>query len=280
MSQPTDPEPLPGLTRAVGVFHALFGLVLLLAGLGVASIFVPFLLAHNPLQFDPAFTQEVVRDVRRELVEQVRLKEAAAADPAEKARLAKTRLDLEATPARIGNQVDFARINADLPRVESLLWFDLISGPVLNLLMVVAGGGLAGLTRWGRRLSLWVAALKVARLVVLSGGLAFVVVPAVTHLVGQFVRADFGPAFLRGAIAQSAGGGGGLVVPPPRLSPDDFLRVLASCGYLYAVLVLALGAIWPAIVLVVLTRPGARTACESPTADPPPTPTHGATAPG
>lgn len=275
MSQPTDPEPLPGLTRAVGVFHALFGLVLLLAGLGVASIFVPFLLAHNPLQFDPAFTQVVVRDVRRELVEQVRQREAAAADPAERARLAKTRLDLEATPARIGNQVDFARINADLPRVERLLWFDLVSGPALNLLMVVSGCGLAGLTRWGRRLSVWVAAVKVVRLAVVSGGLAFVAVPALTHLVGQFVRADFGPALLRGAMAQSAAGAGGLVGPPPRLSPDEFLRVLAACGYLYAVLVLALGAIWPGIVLVVLTRPGARAACEpapvpAPRADPAP----------
>ena len=125
--------------------------------------------------------------------------------------------------------------------------------------MLVAGFGLVRLKGWARKLALWVAALQLARVVVLSALMGLVVIPHLTRTVRQFARSDFGEAFIRAAVEQSIVGGG--AASGSQINPEEFTRMLRAIGNGATLLSLGFRAIYPVIVLVVLTRAGARAAC-------------------
>jgi hypothetical protein len=257
MSQEPLPEPVtpqPGLPRTIGVLNLVFGFILLLWG-GL-SLFVlgPFLVENNPFQLDPVMTRHVVEGVRRDLIETLRSGEKTAGDEAEKRRLSSSRVALESAQTDLAKQVDFGAINRNLPWVSRYLWVDTVSGPALNLLMVVSGVGLLLLSRWGRSMAVLVAALKLLRLLGVSILLAVAAVPAVATTTGKLVRTDVGKAVVKGASGASA-------LPSVQLDPDEFVRIVAALGYGYALMSFGLGAIYPLIVLIVLRRPGAVAAC-------------------
>jgi hypothetical protein len=264
------PTPLarPGLPKTIGILDLVFGGFLLLCGAGGLTTFVPFLVRNNPLQIDPAETQEVADQMRRLMIEDLRNQGSVAATPTEKDRIRKVRLDLESRPVDLSAKVDFAAINRDLPWLSRYLWADFLSGTLLNVLLIVAGVGLVRLKQWGRRLGIWVAALKLVRLVALCALLTAIVVPALSRTLGQFARTDVGEAFVRQAVEQqntrSIASPAGSTL---RLSASDIVEILRAVGYGYAFMSLGLGAIFPAVSLVVLTRPGARLACETRAAD-------------
>jgi hypothetical protein len=262
MTQGQSPEPVPpqaGLPRTVGILNIVFGLLLLLWAAGSLYYFGPFLANNTPFQIDPGLTQDVVNTMRRDLLEQLRAREQGTRDGSEKSRLGAAIRELQSVRTDLAGKVDFGKINRQLPWVSRYLWADVVSGPVLNVAMVVAGVGLVLLKRWGRVLAVGVAALKVARLVVLCAILSVFVVPGVSGTLGEFAGTDFGKVFLRHATAQ-----GNPVLPAQpaiTIKPDEFVRAVAATGYLYAVMGLALGAIYPLVVLIVLSRPGAVAAC-------------------
>jgi hypothetical protein len=262
MTQGPTPEPVPpqtGLPRTVGVLNIVFGLLLLLWAAGSLYYLGPFLAENTPLQIDPELTQDVVNTMRRDLLEQLRGREQATRDGAEKARLEAAIRELQSVRTDLAGRVDFGTINRQLPWVSRYLWANVVSGPVLNVAMVISGVGLVALKRWGRVLAVVVAALKVVRLVVLCAILSVFVVPGVSGTLGQFAATDFGTVFLRQATAQ-----GNPMLPAQTaasIKPDEFVRAVAATGYLYAVMGLALGAAYPLIVLIVLSRPGAVAAC-------------------
>src|SRR5205823_4367591 len=63
------------------------------------------------------------------------------------------------------------------PVIQAYMVTDAASGLLLNLLMLVSGIGLLALKGWGRVLALWVAGLKIVRLVALYGYCALAVAP-------------------------------------------------------------------------------------------------------
>lgn len=267
MSLPSPSDPRPGLFRTIGVLNLIFGGGLLLYGTGCLNVVAPFLVRNNPLRLDRAYAEEVVDLMRRQMIEDLRAREQSAPDGAEKARVGKVRLDLESASPRLDRQVDFRRVNGDLPWLARYLWADVLTGPVLNLLMIVAGAGLVPRKRWGRKLAVWVAAMKVLRLIGLSAFLAFVVVPHMTRTAAEFARTEVGEAMLRAAMDPSGNRQGALALPSSRLSPAEFVQVLSAFGTSYAILTLAFGVIYPVVVLVVLNRADVRAAARE--ADPP-----------
>ena len=259
---PAEPvTPRPGFLRAIGVLNLVVGGLLLLFGAGSLYTVGPFLLENDPLQIDPTLTQDVVNDMRREMVETLARREQSARTALEKQKLAEARNDLQTVRTDLNGQVDFGRVNANLPWLSRYLWLNLLSGPALNLLTLVSGIGLILLSKWGRALAIWTAVLKIGRLIALCGLLCFVVVPRLNDVAGQFAGTDFGKAFLRRALDQQDPSTRVVGTPAVRFEPDEMVRILASLGYGYAVMGLALGAIYPTIALVVLTRPAARAAC-------------------
>jgi len=269
--EPADPSTLtpparPGLVRAVGVLNLLVGGVLLLAGLGLLALAGPALARNHPLRLDPAEAEAVLGEMHEGLRTDLRHMEKSAATEARRGALRRALESLDQAgregDGRSASGVDYRAVNADLPWLAAYLWADVLTGPVLNLLAAVSGVGLVRLRGWGRRLAVSAAVWKIVRLAALGVLLAAVVVPRCSRSLGQFARTDVGAGMLAAALdRQAAGSGGG---PALRITPEEFLGMLAALGYAYALLGFALGAVYPAAVLATLCRPEARAAVAGP----------------
>jgi hypothetical protein len=257
---PPEPvSPRPGLPKTIGVVNLLLGGLLLLCGAGYVATFVPFLVRNDPFQLDPNASQAAADEFRRGAIAELAQQENAARNKADKERLRAARNEIESKSGKLAGQVDFAKINAGLPWLSRYFWVDVVTGPILSIPMLVAGFGLVRLREWGRKLALWVAGLQLARIVVLSALLGLVAIPRVVEAAAQFAKSDAGEAFIRSEACLILGS------DPhsrsPALSGEDFARILAAIGNGFTLLSLGFRAIYPVIVLVVLTRAGARAAC-------------------
>jgi hypothetical protein len=261
MSQETVIEPEPtrkGALTMIGALNVIVGGFLLLCGGAGLYMIVPFLLASGPFFLDPHETGVTVENLRWQLIDDLRHMERSVQVEADKTRLRKARQDLEAKPAKIEGQLDFRKINGDLPWLSRYLWAEVLSGPPLNLLMLFSGFGLFVRKNWGRTLAVWVAALKIARLIVLCLFLAVVVWPKTTQVVEEFLKADVFKSFLQVTMEQVKAGQGLVPVPSVNVSPEEFVQVFSVLGPMFALFFLGFGAAYPAVVLLVLGRAGIR----------------------
>ena len=241
---------MPRFFKAVGIMNLLFGAVLLLCGGGGLWLIVPFLAENSPFRLDPVETNNIVAEMRRQLIEDARRDEKNAPDAASKESARKAREDYEATPESLQGKVDFEKVNAGLPWLSRYLWADVISGPILNLLMIGSGLVLILGKPWGKRLAIAVFLLKIIRLTALSLFLGFVVVPGVVSALTEIGGTEFGRIVLRQTIDSRNANG----VPTAQIEADEFIQICAAIGYIHAVMSLALGAIYPVVGLILLTR--------------------------
>jgi hypothetical protein len=263
----TPVTPQPGLVKTIGILNLLTGGFILLCGAGWVLALVQYLLPNSPLRLDPANAQVAVEEMRRTMVGELANLERSATSEADRERLRKERADLEARSFRLESQVDFRVVNGELPWLSRYLWADALSGPVVNLLWLGSGVGLVLCRGWGRTLALWTAWIKVARLLLLNGLLALVVIPHLCRAADQFARSEAGDAVVSYAMSQQGLGRGGAGAPTePKLTPADVVQIMQRMGYGYAATFLCLGAIYPVVVLIVLSRPSARAACAPPAA--------------
>jgi hypothetical protein len=252
------PVPKPELPRTIGVLNLLFGGILLLCGMGCMWQSFMGLASGKSPHLDPKQTQDVVNEMKKSVIDELKQKEESAGNDAEKARLHEERVKLEAKKGRIEDQVDFVRVNEALVWIPRYLWLEVTSGPLLNFLMLISGIGLLQLKGWGRVLGVWVAALKIIRLVGLCILLTVVILPKLSSSLGDFVKTDAGEAVLAKAMEdQRAQPGGGNPMP----DPQELVNMINVMGYGAAIAVACFGSIYPLIALIVLTRQGARLAC-------------------
>ncbi|WP_169976115.1 hypothetical protein [Tautonia rosea] len=113
----------------------------------------------------------------------------------------------------------------------------------INLLMIVAGAGLLQRVEWARRLSLWVAGIKLVRLLLLQTVFVVFVVPSFSRRLGEAVQETI------------AVQGGGLPAGMPSMT-----QIYAVTYTVMGVGMLILGAIYPIVMLVMLNRPGVKAA--------------------
>src|SRR3954451_2871282 len=176
---PAPPAPRSGLLRAIGVLNVLFGGMLLVGGSGLLYVTSSWVLGTTPLRVDPEVAQAFFDDLRRQRIDDLREQERSAGDEAERVRIVKKREEVVASRPRVGREIDFARVEANLTWLLRYLRYDFVSGPILNALLVVSGVGLVLGKDWGRRLALATASLKVVRLVALGAFLVAIVLPRV-----------------------------------------------------------------------------------------------------
>ncbi len=243
----------PGLVRAIGALNLVVGLFLFLFGLAALYECGPFLRENHPFRLDPELSQRVVVEMRADLVRSLRERSQTTRDVAEKKRLAVAIDEVTAASTDLSGRVNFSKINAELPWISRYLALNLVSGPPLNLLLALAGVGLWACRNWGRRLAIGLAVLKLGRLLALAGMLVFAVVPALRDTMGEFAATDFGRVFAAQATSASP-----MAVSGVQLKADEIVRLCTTIGYGYAALALAFSAIYPAILLIVLTRPARR----------------------
>lgn len=114
---------------------------------------------------------------------------------------------------------------------------DAVSGLILNVLMVVSGIGLLQIRRWGRSLALWVAGLKIVRLIASQTAFVLVGIPAVLQQ-------------MQGMFSQMPSG--------PNAEMDEFLPWMGVFYMIYAVVMVIVGSIYPVVLLWLLNTRRAR----------------------
>lgn len=247
--------PTPQPAKVIGILNIVFALIAMGMGLccSVYTLMLPIVMPMAQAQQQQVIAQQEAS--RQANLASLRAEEQAA--PTEEAKLAfRARIQaIENAPQPASPEVDFVKLGLQDPRYIGHFAIDLASNLILNLLMFIAGIGLIRIKEWGRTLGIWVAALKIVRLLALTASLVVVVVPFVTQKAAAFV------AEIEAQEAARRGQPGPLPsdIPPRELA--ELIKTAAGGATGYAFGMLILGAIYPAISLVVLTRPGVKVAC-------------------
>jgi hypothetical protein len=242
-------QPNTGGPKAIGVLNIVFGTLLLLCAI-CSSINLAMQSAMGPMmQAQQQQLQQAMKAEREQQLQELRDLEQAAKDEKEKANLQARQKALQAQP--VPKMPDFTKFtqNAHLT-VYAIA--DIVTGLILNIAMIISGIGLLALKEWGRVTALWVAGLKIVRLVALYSIFAVVVVPVLVRSMTSMFEEMFDE--LAKAGPPGARGPG----------PAELSQMAMGMGTMmtaFAIGMIVLGVIYPAIVLIVLTRPSVKAAC-------------------
>jgi hypothetical protein len=235
--------------RLVGIFNVNFGAFLLLCGLcfGGYTLTLPI--------FGRMLTQVTEQAERQgELARKAELdaadeQEKAAKTDKEKIEAAARRLEIERRPkSTIPVTVDFTKMGFADPQFIAWTWVDVLSGIVLNLMMIASGIGLLHWQPAGRTLGVWTAVAKIVRLFLIYGYFILAIVPPFCRKMGVAVAE---------MMTQQPG-----FKMPGGVPPGEFFAKVYTITYSAMGLgVILLGVIYPALVWWILTRPGVKSAC-------------------
>jgi hypothetical protein len=242
--------PNPQIPRTFGILHIIFGGLMLLVGAAYGVFYFVMPAFTRQMQATMQQAQATAKAARETTIAELKKKEAAAKTEQEKEDLRDERqtLELRVEPDMTAfNDLTGMGVMAD-KRVAVFYWSEIVTGILLNIAMIVAGAGLLALAEWGRRLSLAIAWLKIAR---------WVAIPIVTLvLILPITTRDMQKAF--GAMnAQMKVGG----AAPRPVFGTDFARVMAAVSAAGAVFNAVVASIYPGLSIWFLTRPRARAAC-------------------
>jgi hypothetical protein len=241
--------PSPGIPKLVGLLNVIFGSLLILVGLGYIGFYLIMPSYYKLSEAAEKARVDSLRDQRTAQIAELKKQEELATVKEAREELRLKRKILEATPvpqrASLGPRASFdAASKVD----DGFVWTETIAGLILNAAMVIAGAGLMALWGWARRLALWVAALKIARLGIMSAVTLFVLVPNTSAALRRDMIQDSGPFENAAAEAQA------------RKEANETAQFWAYTESAASVGLLLLGSIYPVVVIVLLNRRGARAA--------------------
>jgi hypothetical protein len=242
---PSDPAQAPDASspKTIGILNIIFSCVLLLCGTCGTFYAMFFTFAGPFMQANAGQMQQAMEDARDRQLDQLDTRIEATEDEERKQELQDRRDRLAAQPVKTPDITKMYGMSD--PRVSGYYLTDLLSGLLLNVGLLISGIGLVGLKEWGRRWGLWVARLKLLRLLVLYSVFLAMILPVQVRLMQEGFREI-------GAM------GNGQEVP-------DVVPAMAT-GMSYtlggwAVATLILGAIYPLIMWLVLRRESVKAAC-------------------
>ena len=251
-SQPQSQWVVPntGIPRTFGLLNVIFGVMLLLGGIGSVAWVRLAPTIEKAMRAQSLAKAKAEREAR---IADLKKQEAAAKTEAEKEQLRTERETAESVPEPPEPpDVTIWDTYAD-PRYRAYFWSEASLGIVLNIAMIVAGAGLLATAEWGRRLAIGVAWGKIVRLVAMAVITLTVIVP---------MTAEYTQPSLDKIAAQARLGG-------PAMS-TQMAQVMAIIGAVSSVGFTALGSIYPALAIWFLTRPRARVACARRSPEKPP----------
>lgn len=242
-------QPNTSAPKTIGILNIVFGCLLLLC-VACSSLNLLMQSAMGPMMVaQQQQVQQAMQAERQRMVQELQELEKAAKDEKEKAELRGKQKVLQAQP--LPKMPDMTRFTRDT-RFQTYSIVDMVSGFLLNVLMVVAGIGLVCLKEWGRVTAIWVAALKIVRLLALYSFFALAVVPDMVQLLTSMFQEMFDE------MAKGA--------PPGQKMPGaaEVGQMGTAMGVMMtasAIGMIIFGVIYPTIVLIVLTRPRVKAAC-------------------
>ncbi len=243
--------PNPQIPRSFGLMNIIFGALLILGGGYSAASY--FLLPKLFGRFqDTIVQQQAAKKAQRESkIAELKTKEDAAKTKEEKAELKQERAALEAAvEPDLSGIMDFNELTGLSDRRVFVYYVaEIAAGVLLNILMIVAGLGLMGLTEWGRRMAILVAELKILRWVLMTVvSMALVLPITLERTQKMMVKLD----------AQIKAQGGARGAP---FALSDVGRLGAIFGAATAIFSAIVASIYPVLTIWFLTRPPARAAC-------------------
>jgi hypothetical protein len=141
-----------------------------------------------------------------------------------------------------------------VPRIDELVhivfWIEVSLGMLLNAAMIVAGVGLIHLKNWARKLAIWVAALKLVRL------LAMTLITMMVFIPDEMQKSQAEDSNSPFVVTTTNGAGKGVTV-----AASGSARVVAAIEMTAAAGQFVLGSIYPVVVLILLTRLPVWAAC-------------------
>jgi hypothetical protein len=242
--------PKPSIPKTIGLLNILLGFALAVVGVGYVALYV---MAPSLYQMgeDSANTQ-----IQREKAERAaRISELTkakeSAETKEEREQASVELEtLKSTPeprrANLGPRLGFEMRN---DKNLAFAYTETIGGVILNIAMIVSGFGLLILNEWARRLALWVAGIKIARIVVVTVFTLTVIIPYSTDRIKAAIMETSGP------FADEAA----RIAAERKTAQIAEVMAISSTTKAYALLIF--GSIYPIVVLVCLTRRAAWAAC-------------------
>lgn len=254
---PRDRDDVPDLSlrsrstapKTIGVLNIVFGSLMLLC---VVCSSLNLMMQANMGPMMAAQQQQMqaaIQAERQQELAELRQQEKAAVDEKERARIVARRKALAAQP--VPKMPDFTKFTKE-ETLQTYLIADVTTAFVVNVLMIVAGVGLVGYREWGRSLALWVAAIKIVRLLVLYTYYILVVVPVMAQTFVSIFREVFDE------VAKNGPPGKG--VPGPK-ELEQMGTMMGVMGTGFAIMMMLFGIIYPIITLIVLTRPHVKAAC-------------------
>ena len=235
--------------RLLGIFNVLFSVQILICGLclGGYTLTLPAI-SRGLGQLQKQVEKKAESDRKAQLDEVVE-REKTAKTEQEKVEAAARRMEIENRPkATLPGTVDFTKMGIGDPQFINWTWVELLSGIVLNLMMLISGIGLLHWKPWARSLGIWTALLKIARLVLVYGFFVLTIVPPLARRMGAAVSE---------MMANQPG-----MRPPGGGSPDAFFARIYTVYYSALGLGMILfGVVYPLILLWLLTRPSVKSAC-------------------
>lgn len=239
------PTPQPAAT--LGLLNLIFGGAFLLCGtFSLSSAMMAPLMQEPSRAIGKSIAAEMEAKHQKLLAEIKALEDGATtAEEREVYRRGRIQVEKQGPPSTASTEI--FSVGFSDPKIAQYSWIDALTGIPLNLALIVAGLGLLQMSEWGRKLSIWVAGLKIARIVLAQGYWIFGVVPGFSRQIG-------GMASQMVTQAQAGGGGGG---PPP----IDFTMLYLVMYSIIGVFTILAVIIYPIISLVVLRKPGVRAAC-------------------
>jgi len=239
------PTPQPAAT--LGLLNLIFGGAFLLCGTVSIStaLMAPVLQAPSAAIGKAIKTQ--VKEDHEKLIGRFRtLEEGAETEPEREVfRRGRTRLEKDGPPSIASTEVMSAGFTD--PNMTRYSWLDAMTSIPLNLAMILGGVGLLQMQEWGRRLSQWVAGLKIFRILMVQGYWIFGVVPGFSRRIGVIAE---------GMVTQQQAGGGGGGAPP-----IDFTMIYLVMYSVIGVITISTVIIYPIVSLVMLRKAGVRAAC-------------------
>lgn len=254
--------PNPQIPRTFGMMNIVFGILMFLVGAGYMAITIvaPTFQKQMVAQFEEQQSKSKAERVAK--VAELKAKEEAAKTKEEKDALKDERetLELNAEPDLSGmNELMGWNVFSDI-RLAIYSFSEMITGMILNVLMVISGVGLLGLAEWGRRLAISVAWLKIIRWIAMIVVALVLIVP----ITAQKTQKMYDSMQQAQARAQAnAGGRGGATMP--MLNIAVFTSIAGAVTMIFSALI---ASIYPALSIWFLTRPPVRAACLQPSKPP------------
>jgi hypothetical protein len=244
--------PNPRIPKVLGILDIVFASGLLLVGLcmGAMTAMQPYL---NKALTDVQKKAEAQAEAKRQAdLKAIEEQEKDAETEGEKLSLKADREAIEARPkAAVPPTFDFNKLRMSDPKLTAYGWVDVSSALLLNVLMLVGGIGLVRRKTWGLSLSIGTFVAKIARLVLLYAYFALVIVPPLAQTMGKLISEMM--MSQQQAMGRPA---------PAGMGSSTLVQVYYISYTVFAVAMIVFGSIYPAIALWLLTRPGARAACD------------------